>query len=289
VKSILLMIFLGILWGGQFTLMAIALEQFSYLQVSTIRALTGSATLAILAVLLKLRSEGGINWPLYMSIALVDATLPFLLSAWGLERIASSLGSILLGSIPFLTLIVAPFILASNRLNRMAVLSVFVGFTGLLILFGPQLVSADLGSLGGFIAVLCAAFCFAIGMLLINRFCTEPPIIVARNILLCGGIQLSVLSLLNGDINTAVLTVSGQSILAAILLGVVATGFAYYLFMYLILTEGATFASMSNYLVPVVGMILGVFILDEAARPEMFISLLFVLAAIGLKQKADKG
>jgi len=282
------MIFLGILWGGQFTLMTIALEQFTYLQVSTIRALTGSATLAIFAIMLRLRSEGGINWPLYMAIALVDATLPFLLSAWGLERIASSLGSILLGSIPFLTLIVAPFILVNSRLNRMALLSVLVGFTGLLILFGPQLLDADLGSLGGFIAVLCAAFCFAIGMLLINRFCTEPPIIVARNILLCGGIQLCMLSVLNGDLGGSALTASAPSIWAAVLLGVVATGFAYYLFMYLILTEGATFASMSNYLVPVVGMILGVFILGEAAQPEMFISLLFVLAAIGLKQKADK-
>jgi drug/metabolite transporter (DMT)-like permease len=59
------------------------------------------------------------------------------------------------------------------------------------------------------------------------------------------------------------ITLSGNVVLSVVALGVLSTGVAYVLNYRLIQDEGPTAASMTNYLTPVVAVVIGIALVDE--------------------------
>jgi len=60
-----------------------------------------------------------------------------------------------------------------------------------------------------------------------------------------------------------------EKIVALVVLGVVNTAFAYVVYVRLIHTAGAVFASLNNYLVPVFGLVVGAVALSEPVTKVM--------------------
>lgn len=280
-KKYLYLTLIGLLWGAQFVFMRQAVAQISDVWVAAGRAITGALTLWLLCALFQLKSKARF-WPIYMLIALVDATLPFLLLAWAQKQVDSSVSAVIMGMIPLLTLLFAPVVIA-ERLRPIALVSVLLGFAGIWVLFAPQLLGAghSLTRFWPLLAILVSAGCYALGMLLVKRFARESPLLVARNILTCAAIELVVVALIKAP--TMVMP-STDSLVSLLMLGVLSTGLGYFVFMALIALSGPTFASMSNYLVPVIGFILGGWLLDERPPHTTAWALLLILMAIALNQ-----
>ena len=77
-RSYLLLLAIGLLWGSQFIFMHQAVAELPPILVAAGRALCGSLTLGLLCLFMRLKSEHT-PWRTYMLIALLDATLP---SSW---------------------------------------------------------------------------------------------------------------------------------------------------------------------------------------------------------------
>lgn len=281
-RHYLLLLAIGLLWGSQFIFMHQAVSDMPPLLVAAGRALCGSATLGLLCLWLDL-GKRQTRWRTYMLIALLDATIPFIIVAWGQQFVDSAVAAVVMGCIPLVTVLVAPLLLSEERITRSGLLSVLLGLMGVIVLFWPRLTRGmDVGLLGA-LAILIGAGCFAVGLLMIKRFAKDHPVIVARNILLCSALQLLLLT--PWLIQPSLLALPGsRSLIAVALLGVFCTGLVYFLYMALIQKAGPTFASFSNYLVPLFGVLLGALFLGEQVQRTTALALVLILGSVAINQ-----
>ena len=75
--------------------------------------------------------------------------------------------------IPLLTILAAPLFISGERITKGGLVSVIIGFVGVLVLFWPKATSGMNAGLLGAMAILFGASCFAIGLLMIKRFATR--------------------------------------------------------------------------------------------------------------------
>ncbi|MFG0834245.1 DMT family transporter [Aeromonas bivalvium] len=285
-RSYLLLLAIGLLWGSQFIFMHQAVAELPPILVAAGRALCGSLTLGLLCLFMRLKSEHT-PWRTYMLIALLDATIPFIMVAWGQQYVDSAIAAVVMGCIPFVTILMAPLFISGEKITKSGLLSVVIGFVGVLVLFWPELAGGMNAGLLGAMAILFGASCFAIGLLMIKRFAKDHPVVVARNILISSAIQLLIAAPFLIDFDR--LTLPGQrAIGAVVMLGIFCTGLVYFLYMALIQKAGPTFASFSNYLVPLFGVVLGALFLGEQIHSTTGVALALILGSVAMNQWAQQ-
>jgi drug/metabolite transporter (DMT)-like permease len=303
----LLLLGVGLIWGSQFLLNKIALEGFSASLIAAGRVAIGTATLAIiLAVGFKKSGQAKPQRPFwhffpdFILIGLLEATIPLVLVAWAQERLASSVTAILIGTVPlFATLLEALFIKGSD-ISAKKVVGVTLGFFGIVVLVGHELFAArtaavaDSSSILPALAVLASALSFAAAMLLIRmRLSHMGSIHAAQGILLGAAITTVPLALwLANPWAMTAFHPSLHALMALGLLGIFCGGLVYTLFVVLINRAGPSFASMSNYLVPLVGAFIGIAFSGEKLTLALICSLTLILFSLWLssgKPKAEAG
>jgi drug/metabolite transporter (DMT)-like permease len=267
----LLLLGVGAIWGSQFMLNELAIAAFPPDVIATGRTVIGFLTLAVLVLATSGRRDQPATtpgrttaplWGLYFLIGMFEATLPFYLVAWGQERVDSAIAAILMGTVAIFAIILAALFVKGERLRLGNASGVALGFVGVVVLVGPSALRGLSGSILGELAVLTGALSFAVSLTLIKRLPAEIPVIVkARNILLCASVQIVPLTLVLG--RGWALQPTWPAVLAVLALGTLCAGVVYVLFVALIDRAGPTFASFSNFLVPVFGVALGVLFLGE--------------------------
>lgn len=286
-KNTLTLISVGLIWGSQFIVMHSALAEFSPLWVGTIRSIIGALSLVVICRTLKLSGSMS-QWRLFALIGLLEGAIPFVLIPWGQQHLASSIAAILMGTMPFYATLLAPILIKGARIAANQWLSVTIGFVGLLVLFYPQL-SQGVGDIDilSSLAIVVAATCFALALLLLSRVKAEHPIVVARNSLIASSVLLIVVTpILSAPPHWH--TISADGGLSLLYLGVVCAGVVDYLYMLLLKNAGAVFASMANYIVPAVGVIIGAAINHEVIRTTTWAALLIILSALAVNQLIAK-
>lgn len=281
-KNYVILLAIGLIWGSQFIFQEIALSSFSPVWIGTLRALLGALTLWGICRLLRIESQSK-QWRLFALIGLLEAVIPFVLVPWAQQTLSSSMAAILMGTLPFYALLLAPLLISGATMTRGCVVSLLVGFSGLLVLFSPDLFSASQTiNIGSALVMICAAVSFAVALLLLHRVRDEHPLIVARNVLTMAAIQLVCVAVL-----TTPLVVYSSSVipLAALgYLGVMCAGVVYYLYMMSIKNAGPVFTSMTNYLVPAVGVLIAALLTDESIQVTTWLALAIILAALCIHQ-----
>lgn len=288
-KNYLTVFAIGLIWGSQFIFQEFALASFSPIWIGAIRATIGAVTLMVMCQLLRIKSTSS-QWILFSMIGLLEAAILFVLVPWGQQHLTSSIAAVLMGTLPFYVLLLAPIFVRGAKINLANIISVIVGFSGLLVLFYPELF-AETGktNLVRSLAIIAAAVCFAIALLLLNRVRNEHPLIVARNVLCAASIQLLVIALItNIAIPSEYKAVSIKSIFSVFYLGAICAGIVYYLYMMSIKNAGPVFTSMTNYIVPAVGVIIGALITHESIEIHTWIALVIILCAIFINQVLSK-
>ena len=160
-------------------------------------------------------------------------------------------------------------------------MSVSVGFLGLLILLYPSLRHANFDHLLAELAILGGGLSFAASLVVMKSMPPSvPPVVMSRNVLIIAMVILLVYAGLFHP--SAFVQYNGSSMAAAAALGVLCSGITYLLYVLLIKQSDATFASMSNYLVPIFGAFFGVVLLGDHLALNMIIALIVVLLALVL-------
>ena len=282
IKKYFYLLAIGLIWGSQFLFQQAAVNDLPPVWVGAGRATVGALTLIILTTLFGIKSRGS-RIITFGFIALLEATIPFVLIAWGQQYLDTAVTAILMGTIPFFTIMLSPLVIRGTRITPAGMASVIVGFCGLVLLFYPQLSSGTgSSSLLGALSVIIASACFATGLLLVKKVKGEHPVIVARNILSCSSIQLLIVACLFQTPWTLELT--SASATSVLYLGVMCAGVVYFLYMALIAEAGPVFASMNNYLVPLIGVLLGALINHEVLPSTAWLALGVIVAALAINQ-----
>jgi drug/metabolite transporter (DMT)-like permease len=140
------------------------------------------------------------------------------------------------------------------------------------------------GSLLGQLACLGATTCYGGAFVYLRRFVLPrrlDPVTVA---LVQVGLAAAVLAIAAPFVSTDPIQLTWPIVGSMLALGFVGTGIAYVLNTNVVVGLGATAASTVTYLTPVVGVLLGVLVLDESLSWNEPLGALLVIAGIALGQ-----
>ena len=300
----------GLIWGSQYLLNKIALESFSTSMIAAGRIGIGTITLTLLLVAGAEKStspqrERSAFWkflPDFILIGFLEATLPCILVAWAQHQLPSSVTAILIGTVPLFATLMEGLFIKDHTISAMKVFGIFLGFFGVVILIEPTLLLSKIFAssratslpLLPVLAVLTAAFCFSITMLLIKvRLGSKlGPVHSAQGILAGAAITALPLMLwLTKPWSMTSFQPLSSSLCALILLGIFCGGLVYILYVKLINRAGLSFASTCNYLGPPIGAFLGIAFSGEKMTSNIISALALILVALWLssgKKRADK-
>lgn len=276
------LVLLAAIWGASFLFMRIAAPAFGPVALVEVRmAVGGLFLLPLLALrggLPALRTHG-------RRIALVgvlNSTLPFLLITYAMLTLTAAMGSVLNATVPMWTALVASVWLGDQP-RRLQWLGMAVGAAGVLVLVGDRLDFNPSGA--GWTETV------AIGAALLGMFLYGVSANVARQTL--AGVP-TLATATGSQLAAAVLLAPAAALLwpaqqipatawaAAIVLGLLCTGFAYVLYFRLIDRIGATRSANVTYLIPLFATVWGTTFLAEPLTPRLLAGGAIVLAGTAL-------
>ena len=274
---------LGVIWGGTFMVVSIALQGYGPLTVACARTTLGAAALLMLMRALNrpLPSFDGRMWKYLIVIGLLNTALPFALLSWGQQYVPSAFAGISMAALPLFVLPLA-HIFTDEKLSTRNLVGVTLGFVGAVVLIGPSILRIGSGwEPLGQIACIAAALSYAISSIMTRRCPPIDPITMAALLLVVGAIALIPAMLIVEGVPTIA---DRTSTIAIIFLGIVPTALAALLRVYTIRSAGAVFLTLVNYQVPVWSMIFGAWILSEILPLRFFIALGLIMFGLIISQ-----
>jgi drug/metabolite transporter (DMT)-like permease len=272
---------LGLIWGSSFAWIKIAVEDVPPATLVAWRMTLGAIGMLLLIAAFRLRvPRGAGEWLPLVVLGAVNAAIPIFLISWGQQFVDSGTAAVLNSLTPIFSLLIAGIALRVEPVTALRVIGLLLGFIGAALLASRELeLRADASGLIGAVAVVVAAFSYAVGASYArHRIQRTHRYVVAGGTLLFASIDAWVLALLaDGGV---VLPTRLETIVAIAWLGILGSFVAYVLFFFLIEHLGATMASMVTYLFPVVGVGLGVLLLGERMDVRLAIGTVLVLIGI---------
>ena len=274
------LIALGILWGSSFLWIKIALEEMGPFLLVAFRLLFGGlGLLTVLALLRPSLPRDWRPWGVLGLLGLTNTALPFVLITWGEQFIDSGLTSVLNGTVPLFALIIAHFALEDERITLNRAIGLLLGFIGVVVLVAPGLSNGIQGSLLGQLAVLAAAVLYAASSVIAKKGLKNvPPMVQAATTVAVADVLAWGAAI--GVERPIMLPDLPLTWVALVWLGLLGSCVAYLLYFYLIPEIGATRSTMVTYIIPVVGVALGVIFLNEQLSWTLVLGTLLVVSGI---------
>jgi drug/metabolite transporter (DMT)-like permease len=258
-KAVLLFTATSAIWGSSFLFIRVTVEHLPPSAVAFGRALLGAAFLLPLAARSRaFRRLGRAIVPVAV-VALLDMALPTFLTAWGEQRVSSSVAGILTATDPLFTAVLAWWLIRSEVVSRRRFAGLAVGFAGVVALLGISF-HGNTRDLLGSGAVLLSALGYAAAALLYRRWLADVPALGVTALMMAFS---SVIFLAPAAVQFPHRLPPAGSLAALATLGIVNTGLAYWLFYALIDEAGTATASVITYVMPAVALFLGVGLLGE--------------------------
>ncbi|HEV8403434.1 MAG TPA: EamA family transporter [Candidatus Limnocylindrales bacterium] len=205
--------------------------------------------------------------------------------AFAEQTVPSGIAALLIATMPIWVAVLGGIFLG-ERLPRLAVLGIVVGFVGVAVLVAPSIVGGT-GALDpvGLVFCLLSPLAWATGSLFASHRATLPPRpLVATGLqMVLGGLVLSVMAIGTGEVATFDLaTVTRDSFLAFLYLTVVGSLIAFTVFGYMLRVAPLPLVTTYAYVNPVVAVILGAIILGEAIDPRTVLAGTIIVIAVAL-------
>jgi drug/metabolite transporter (DMT)-like permease len=261
----LLFIGLGLMWGTSYLFIKIGVET---LPTFTLVACRLGIGLAFLATVVAIAREQLPREPkmyghlLVMSI--VNIALPFALITTAEQSVDSALAAILNGAVPLFVIVIAALFLHDEPITVNRLAGLVIGYAGVVLLVARSLGASGVeSSVGGELALLGSTFSYGVGAVYARRNVRGlRPMIPALFQVGFAFVITSTIALLFEKPFDVQWT--GRSLFAIAWLGLLGSGLAYLAFFRLLQAWGATRTSLVAYLLPVVGIVAGALVLNEA-------------------------
>lgn len=272
---------LAIVWGASFLWIKIALEELSPLNVATFRIGLGMTGLLLASAVM--REKLPINpraWLLFLGPALLNTALPFPLIAWAETRISSGMASVLNGTVPLFTFLMAHFFFQDERLTLKRVFGLFCGFLGVVVLASKALFeSGQSSSLLGMAAMLSAVGLYALANVYAKKYLRgqRPLVTSTMTLTLAFLILLPFTLVLDRPVQ---LPQRPMTWLALGWLGLLGLSTAYVCYFYLVEHWGPSRVSTIAYLFPFIGMLLGIVFLQEVLTWRLGVGACLIVLAL---------
>ncbi len=279
--------FLSLLWGSSFLLIKIASRAFDPFGFALARVGVAAAAMLIVSALsgkVWPGSRPGL-WLNLLALALIGQVVPFILLGKAATLTTSADMALMMGAQPIFVFLFGRFLGSRDRWTWLGAVGLLVGFAGVGVTFWSP------GGEGGAHSVLGRAFALAAGVsygtgAIISGAATREigavRAVTASMTISALVLALAGLALENPPPLATLLETPPVPLIAMGALGVFNTALAYYVYFRLVHEEGPTFASLNNYIVPLIGVVGGAVALAEPIAPSAGAGLALVLAGVAL-------
>jgi len=271
-------LFLGLVWGSSFLWIKLALAEVSPFVLVMFR--TGFAFLGLVVVsfLLKTRISRQDLWK-YLVLGLFNVAIPFVLISWAETHISSGMAAILNSTVPLFTIMLAPLFLVEEKFTLRTLAGLVLGFGGVVVLASNELGGSDsLGGLG-IIGMLTAAVFYA-GSGIFARIMTRGMRPDAQAVGQMGAAFAFILPttlIVDSPLHLPALPLT---LTALIWLGIMGSCLSTLVWFSLLNSVGPTRTSMTTYMFPLVGVLLGWIFLKEIPDWRLVVGGLLVIVAV---------
>ncbi len=278
----LLIIVLGVIWGGSFFFNAIAVDALHPLLIVLLRVSLAAVILWLVICVKQQAIPRSIKvWGAFLMMGALNNAIPFILIVWGQQHIASGLASVLNATTPLFTVVFAALLLSDERVSTIKIVGVVLGFVGVAIMMSADFDNGFSQSMMGQAMVLAAAISYAFAGIFGRRFkqLGVTPLMTATGQVTGSSVILLPIVLAyppSRDIaNATIMTWASIIGLASI-----CTAFAYLLYFRILSAVGATNLSLVTFVVPVSAILLGGLFLSETISVPQWIGIAII--ALGL-------
>jgi drug/metabolite transporter (DMT)-like permease len=268
----------AIMWGSSFALLVPVIASLGWVGGVAFRGFIASAIVFVIALALKRNLQFAGNWKHFAVLGATSVGMNLGGMNYALERLGTQLTAILVTTIPLYSLLIES-IWSKTKPTLLKTVGLLIGFSGVVILVGlsPQSVNREFwfGVFGSFIA----SFGFALG--------GNYSRVKGAHI---GSWEQTIGTFLFGGLWTLPLliwvpivrTPTVGDILSLIAVAATASSFAYILYFKLVAEVGATTALTTEFLVPVVAVILGYFLFSETLSINQIIGTVIIMVGCAL-------
>lgn len=280
----------SLFWGGSFIGIRYAIEDFSPFFAAFLRVFVCFVFL-VFFLLIKKQSVRSALWLKSTLSGLFTMGIPWVFLFWGEKFVSPAVASIINSTVPIFVVLFTPFITPLDKLSWHKKLGVLVGFSGVVVIFGPSVGQDGLSLyVKGLLAIVMMAVCYAIGILWSRRL-AQRVISMVHLFYQCVGAGLFLLAFsLIFEKNLMASQISGRAVFSILYLGLCSTVLAWLMFYQIIKNVGSVQASAATMCVPVIAVLLDwillgkIILLHQATGAVLILCGLFLINRYRIRQ-----
>ena len=293
---------LALVWGSSYFWIKVGVDEgMKPFTLVTLRLAISVVGLTLLMAATRsriTRDRGALTLLVFLGV--VNVALPFGLITWAEQYIGSALASILNATVPLFVMVFAALVLHDEPLTVNRLAGLLIGFAGAVLLLARHLaptpgVDPSLAFVGD-LALVAASMAYAVGGVMIRRFLSGRKLIddpltgprslrpaeiaLPQNITALVVISVAAFLFEPAPGGGIVLPTTTAAWVAVTWLGLLGSAVAYLLFYRLLNVWGATRTALVTYVMPVVGIAMGVLILHETIDAQVVAGTALVIGGI---------
>lgn len=281
---------IAVIWALNFSVIKASLTEIDIYSFNALRFILASlfiwAVIARRGEWFKVRKG---DWIFLTLLGLLGSLLYQWLFIVGIDLTLAANAAVMLGTIPIWVAIVS-HLLSIEKMNRLKAGGVFAGFAGviMIIVYGKNPISFGSDTFIGDIAILLAAFVFAIYTIFSKRHLTRySPLQYSAFMVTFGAVALSGMAIPHVS-KTDWTQVSLEAVGGLIFSGLLAIGLAFIIWNNGIKRVGTIRTATYQNLVPVLGLMFGILLLGESLEPLQYVGSAMVIAGILMTRYGGK-
>ena len=264
----------GLFWGIPYLLMKVAVADIPPTVIVCSRVLIGAAILIPLAIHQKVLMDAIRGWRYVLPYAIFEMMIPWILITNAEKKISSGLAGLLIATVPIWSTIFASMNGDKTVWHSKRLVGIAVGFVGLVGLVGYESIFGNSDPLSiAMMLVTAMSYSYAVNMISIKL----PEVSgIAINGLAMVFTAIAYLPFMIAQWPAAN-TVSTESALSLLALGIFCTALAFISFFIVLKEIGPARASIGTYVNTAIAVVLGVLILSEPLTLGIIIGLPLVM------------
>ena len=276
------LILLSAIWGSAFIAIEVALEDYPPLLVAFGRIVLAAVFLSFWVYMKRLSFPRSIKtWMLLIAIGFLNNAMPFYLISWGQQYINASTASIMLAVGPFVALILSHYVTQDEKFTLLKLIGVILGFLGVFILLGDDILNQRHDSLYGQITMLIAVLGYIGSGLLIRKLSHIPTLICSSSMFITASFILLPFVLFLDFSNVDILS---YAIFPIIYLAILPTAIASLIRIKLVQKAGVQFMSQVAYLIPIFAIFWSWIFFSEFPKSTSILALFLVLSGLFIRK-----
>ena len=283
--SWILLSILGVVWGSSFLSIKYAIIAFEPIQISSLRIIIGFFIVFLFSLIFKIEIFNIYKpkryWLLCTGVAVLSNLLPFTILAIAQVKFSTIFVGLCMAIIPLLITIFSLFLFKYEPISSKKLFGILIGLSGSALLVMSK-ASEDLDNnqeihfIFLFLCIL-APISYSFGAMIIKKADVENLLSFTTHALFIASVLSLPFLIKQGLLPNKI---DLQSIFAILYLGIIPTGIATIILVYLIKKEGPIFLSLVNYKVPLWSTIFGFLLLKEMLPNNFFLASFLILSGI---------